>query len=104
MTKPLVTRGPKGIALTEAGTILYRHAEAILRHVEFAKQDAMSTLAVPSGHVAVGFLVSRAHELGELTGVDLAGRRACGFGELLGNELVHVRYAAYFGTIVSVIV
>jgi LysR family nitrogen assimilation transcriptional regulator len=55
MTKPLVTRGPKGIALTEAGTILYRHAEAILRHVEFAKQDAMSALAVPSGHVAVGF-------------------------------------------------
>src|SRR5471032_3006725 len=55
MTKPLVTRGPKGIALTEAGTILYRHAEAILRHVEFAKQDAMSTMAVPSGHVAVGF-------------------------------------------------
>ena len=41
MAKPLVTRGPKGIALTEAGTILYRHAEAILRHVEFAKQDAM---------------------------------------------------------------
>jgi LysR family nitrogen assimilation transcriptional regulator len=55
MAKPLVTRGPKGIALTEAGTILYRHAEAILRHVEFAKQDAMSALAVPSGHVAVGF-------------------------------------------------
>ena len=55
MTKPLVTRGPKGIALTEAGTILYRHAEAILRHVEFAKQDAMRALAIPSGHVAVGF-------------------------------------------------
>jgi len=55
LAKPLVTRGPKGIALTEAGTILYRHAEAILRHVEFAKQDAMTALAVPSGHVAVGF-------------------------------------------------
>jgi len=55
LAKPLVTRGPKGIALTEAGTILYRHAEAILRHVDFAKQDTMSALAVPSGHVAVGF-------------------------------------------------
>jgi LysR family nitrogen assimilation transcriptional regulator len=53
--KQLVTRGPKGIALTEAGTVLYRHAEAILRHVEFAKQDAISALAVPSGSVAVGF-------------------------------------------------
>ena len=53
--KPLVTRGSKGIALTEAGTVLYRHAEAILRHIDFAKQDAMTTLAVPSGRVAIGF-------------------------------------------------
>jgi LysR family nitrogen assimilation transcriptional regulator len=53
--KPLVTRGPKGVVLTEAGTVLYRHAEAILRHVEFAKQEAMNTLSVPSGNVGVGF-------------------------------------------------
>ena len=51
----LVTRGPKGIALTEPGSVLYRHAEAILRHVEFAKQDAISALDVPSGRVSVGF-------------------------------------------------
>ena len=51
----LVTRGPKGIQLTEAGSVLYRHAEAILRHVEFAKQDAMSALNVPSGRVSIGF-------------------------------------------------
>jgi LysR family transcriptional regulator, nitrogen assimilation regulatory protein len=55
LDKQLVTRGPKGIVLTDAGTVLYRHAEAILRHVEFAKQDAMNTLMVPSGNVAIGF-------------------------------------------------
>ncbi|MGA2895904.1 MAG: LysR substrate-binding domain-containing protein [Xanthobacteraceae bacterium] len=54
LDKQLVTRGPKGIQLTEAGTVLYRHAEAILRHVEFAKQDAMTALNVPSGRVSVG--------------------------------------------------
>jgi LysR family nitrogen assimilation transcriptional regulator len=55
LEKQLVTRGPKGIVLTDAGTVLYRHAEAILRHVQFAKQDAMNTLTVPSGNVGVGF-------------------------------------------------
>ncbi len=55
LDKQLVTRGPKGILLTEAGGVLYRHAEAILRHVEFAKQDAMNAISVPSGNVAVGF-------------------------------------------------
>jgi len=53
--RELVTRGPKGIQLTEAGSVLYRHAEAILRHIEFAKQDAISALNVPSGRVSVGF-------------------------------------------------
>jgi LysR family nitrogen assimilation transcriptional regulator len=48
-------RGPKGIVLTEAGAALYRHAEAILRHVEAAKQDVINALTVPSGHVSIGF-------------------------------------------------
>jgi LysR family nitrogen assimilation transcriptional regulator len=52
--RQLVTRGPKGIVLTEAGTVLYRHAEAILRHVEFAKQDAANVSDVPSGRVSIG--------------------------------------------------
>jgi LysR family nitrogen assimilation transcriptional regulator len=55
LDRQLVTRGPKGILLTEAGSVLYRHAEAILRHVESAKRDAMSTLNVPSGRVSIGF-------------------------------------------------
>ena len=58
--RQLVTRGPKGILLTEAGGVLYRHAEAILRHVEFAKQDALNVLSVPSGRVSIGFPVALA--------------------------------------------
>jgi LysR family nitrogen assimilation transcriptional regulator len=58
--RQLVTRGPKGIILTEAGGVLYRHAEAILRHVEFAKHDALNVLNVPSGRVSIGFPVALA--------------------------------------------
>jgi LysR family transcriptional regulator, nitrogen assimilation regulatory protein len=55
LERQLVTRGPKGIVLTEAGSVLYRHAEAILRHLESAKQDVLSALNVPSGRVSIGF-------------------------------------------------
>jgi LysR family nitrogen assimilation transcriptional regulator len=58
--RQLVTRGPKGIQLTDAGGVLYRHAEAILRHVEFAKQDALNVPNVPSGRVSIGFPVALA--------------------------------------------
>ncbi|HTC02903.1 MAG TPA: LysR substrate-binding domain-containing protein [Xanthobacteraceae bacterium] len=58
--RQLVTRGPKGILLTESGGVLYRHAEAILRHVEFAKHDALSAQNVPSGRVSIGFPVALA--------------------------------------------
>jgi LysR family nitrogen assimilation transcriptional regulator len=54
LDRQLLTRGPKGVILTEAGAVLYRHAEAILRHVESAKQDTVSALNVPSGPVSVG--------------------------------------------------
>jgi LysR family transcriptional regulator, nitrogen assimilation regulatory protein len=64
LDRELVTRGAKGIVLTEAGRILYSHAEAILRHVESAKRDAMSALNVPSGRVAVGFPITLATILG----------------------------------------
>jgi LysR family nitrogen assimilation transcriptional regulator len=58
LDRQLVTRGPKGIVLTEAGAVLYRHAEAILRHLEFAKHDAASARDVPSGRVSIGFPVA----------------------------------------------
>ena len=64
LDRQLVTRGPKGIRLTEAGGVLYRHAEAILRQVEFAKQDALSVQNVPSGRVSIGFPVALASLLG----------------------------------------
>jgi LysR family nitrogen assimilation transcriptional regulator len=58
--RQLVTRGPKGVILTDAGAVLYRHAEAILRLVEFAKQDTTSVLNVPSGAVSIGLPVALA--------------------------------------------
>lgn len=58
--RQLVTRGQKGIALTEAGTLLYRNAESVLRHVESAKQEVMSTLKVPAGRVSVGLPIALA--------------------------------------------
>ncbi len=58
LKRQLVTRGPKVIVLTEAGSVLYRHAEAILRHLDFAKQDAANALNVPSGRVSIGFPVA----------------------------------------------
>lgn len=57
LDRQLVTRGPKGIELTEAGRVLYRHAEAILRHVESAKRDAISAPNKLSGRVSIGFPV-----------------------------------------------
>jgi LysR family transcriptional regulator, nitrogen assimilation regulatory protein len=61
--RQLVTRGPKGIMLTEAGGVLYRHAEAILRHVEVAKEEALNVLDVPSGRVSIGLPVALASVL-----------------------------------------
>lgn len=62
--RQLVTRGAKGIILTEAGTVLYRHAGAILRHLEFAKQDTANVPNGPSGRVSVGFPISLVALLG----------------------------------------
>jgi LysR family transcriptional regulator, nitrogen assimilation regulatory protein len=56
--RQLVTRRSKGILVTEAGAVLYRHAEAILRHLEFAKRDVVSALDVPSGRVSIGFPIA----------------------------------------------
>lgn len=77
--RQLVTRGPKGILLTEAGGVLYRHAEAILRHVEFAKQDALNVLDVPSGRVSIGFPVA----LACLTATELFARLRTAYPQIL---------------------
>lgn len=54
LKRQLVTRGRKGVQITEAGSVLYRHAESILRHFEFAKQDAIRAPNIPSGRVTIG--------------------------------------------------
>jgi LysR family transcriptional regulator, nitrogen assimilation regulatory protein len=54
LDRQLVTRGLKGIQLTEAGSVLYRHAETILRQFESAKQATKNALNLPSGRVSVG--------------------------------------------------
>ncbi len=77
--RELVTRGPRGILLTEAGTILYRHAESILRHVELAKHDTMSALNVPSGLVSIGFPIT----LAPILGYELFVRMRSAFPQIL---------------------
>jgi LysR family nitrogen assimilation transcriptional regulator len=64
LDRQLVVRGSKGVLLTEAGDVLYRHAETILRRVESAKHDAMSAPGVPSGRVSIGFPIDWAGVLG----------------------------------------
>jgi LysR family transcriptional regulator, nitrogen assimilation regulatory protein len=54
LDKQLVIRGSKGIVLTEAGNVLYRHAEAILGQLESAKQAAKNAINLPSGRVSIG--------------------------------------------------
>ncbi len=81
LDRQLVTRGPKGILLTEAGSVLYRHAEAILRHVEFAKRDVMSALNVPSGRVSIGFPSS----LVAILGYELFARVRSAYPQILLN-------------------
>lgn len=81
LDRQLVTRGPKGILLTEAGNVLYQHAEAILRHVEFAKQRVSSAPNVPSGRVSIGLPVAMA----DLLGYELLVRVRSGFPQILLN-------------------
>jgi DNA-binding transcriptional LysR family regulator len=64
LNRQLLTRGPKGVVLTEAGNILYRHAETILRSVEIAKQQTSSAFDAPSGRVSIGFPVAWANIVG----------------------------------------
>jgi len=68
----LVTRSRKGIALTEAGSALYRHAETILRQLESAKQAVKTALNIPSGRVSIGV----PHTIGPILCYDLL-RRVC---------------------------
>ena len=92
LEKQLVTRGPKGILLTEAGSVLYRHAEAILRHVELAKLDATSALNEPAGRVSIGLPVAWT----PLMGYELFARMRKAHPQvlLLSHAMATVRFCA----------
>ncbi|MFT3821676.1 MAG: nitrogen assimilation transcriptional regulator NAC [Rubrivivax sp.] len=50
----LVIRNPRGMTATEAGKALYRHAQLILRQVEYARRDVSLRAEGLTGQVAVG--------------------------------------------------
>jgi LysR family transcriptional regulator, nitrogen assimilation regulatory protein len=51
---PLLQRSARGVAMTEAGERLYEHCQIILGQVERARHAVRSSLARPSGQVAIG--------------------------------------------------
>ena len=56
----LLERHSRGIRATEAGELLARHAEVLLRYADQAKEEMTSYSKVPSGNVASGLRRRRA--------------------------------------------
>ena len=52
--RSLLTRGQKGVSVTEAGRVLYRHAQLIVRQVRQAEQDVTQVSNVAFGPVSLG--------------------------------------------------
>ncbi|AVH43959.1 LysR family transcriptional regulator [Agrobacterium tumefaciens] len=50
----LLTRSQQGVVMTDAGKVVYRHAQVILRQMEQAQAEALEAGAVLSGKVSVG--------------------------------------------------
>ncbi len=50
----LLTRSQQGVVMTDAGRVVYRHAQVILRQMEQAQAEALEAGAVLSGRVSVG--------------------------------------------------
>ncbi|MFB9949032.1 LysR substrate-binding domain-containing protein [Rhizobium puerariae] len=50
----LLTRSQQGVVMTDAGKVVYRHAQVILRQMEQAQAEALEAGAVLSGRVSVG--------------------------------------------------
>jgi LysR family transcriptional regulator, nitrogen assimilation regulatory protein len=50
----LLERHSRGVRVTEAGALLARHAEVILRYVDLAKEEMTNYAKVPSGHFSIG--------------------------------------------------
>ncbi len=50
----LLERHSRGVRVTEAGGLLAKHAEVILRYADLAKEELTNYAKVPSGHVTIG--------------------------------------------------
>ncbi len=50
----LLTRSQQGVTMTDAGKVIYRHAQVILRQMEQAQAEVLDAGAVLSGKVSVG--------------------------------------------------
>jgi DNA-binding transcriptional LysR family regulator len=69
----LVERVPRGVRLTEAGELLVRHADVVLRRLELAETELGELLAVRRGHLRLGTFPS--------SFVDLVSRSVARFCE-----------------------
>lgn len=59
----LLTRSTRGVRLTDAGAILFRRADEILRSIESIEQEIRATSAVPNGNVTLALAVTMARPL-----------------------------------------
>ena len=50
----LLERHSRGVRVTEAGALLAKHSEVILRYVDLAKEEMTNYAKVPSGHFSIG--------------------------------------------------
>ena len=53
--------GPRAVSLTEAGTLLLRHAEAIIARLEAARADMVSLQAGETGSLRLAPIRASAH-------------------------------------------
>ena len=54
----LLTRGPRGVRLTDAGSLLVRHADAILRRLDDAESELAALLALRAGRLRLASFTS----------------------------------------------
>ena len=53
LPQPLLVRGNRGVTLTEAGTVMLRHARIVLRQVEAMRDELAGEGAAEAGHLRV---------------------------------------------------
>ena len=59
----LLSRSVRGVTATDAGQVLYRHAQSVLRLIDRLKTDVASASSEPSGRVSIGMPTSVANVL-----------------------------------------